>query len=54
MGNVPKETHAVSVMTKPLATVAVVRDKKRRSSSPAPNSNCLEIERLNEVNLHQS
>ena len=36
MGNVPKETHAVSVMTKPLATVAVVRDKKDDPLLPHP------------------
>ena len=36
MDNVPEETHKVSVMThKPLETVAKVRDKKGRTSSPA-------------------
>ena len=39
MDNVPKETHAVSVMTsKPLETVARVRDEEGRSSSPASHS----------------
>ena len=39
MDNVPKETHVVSVMTHwLLETVAKVRGKKGRSSSPASNS----------------
>ena len=39
MDSVPKETHVVSVMTEqPLATVAVVREKKDDRLLPAPNS----------------
>ena len=39
MDNVPKETHAVSVMTQyPLETAAKARDEKGRSSSPASHT----------------